>query len=1155
MNTWGNADCAFCSSSCSPISRTSNYRMSPSFVDNISRSPYFPRRIPFVSPSAESIKALQHQVQQLKDENNNLRGQINNNTKAISDILSSASSRMMSDSPANRNDGRFFSSSDELEALKRKNDEIEIENKVLNSQIQRLFISASDYFDENVNSMDSLLRMFRNTPKSERKPPRKENEKGSTSSQIIRYQKKLQSLENRLAQAQKSNFPMIEDNEYAINEIPDKKQQKHIESNSGSSSSDDNDIQMSEEKSHEENEDSIQNSGPNSELPTDLPPNPIEQQSINLDKMHPEDLQQDQTGKNTSVQSTPEKKEDASNKSSSAQSTPEQNDHKSNKSSSIKEDIDKVSDENNSSTPFEQNQNINEIIESSEKDSNKENSQETLEEDKEYSKSQEEQETTENINQIVQNSSQEIHELSQLEYSDQHSKDSSLLAEHESQKNEDHSSSSTKEKKESNSSSGTNQESNPSIENHSNNSYYCEESDHSQKKLYYYERDSSALNSTKGSQNLFSNSCSDSRSNLSQISVNQNKIEIGNLNIFEKTADDNEIVKSSDASDLETLKVVHEETVKEMQTLRKAFFQKNDSSINDEIKKYKETILQFQDENMNLKQKIENMKTKKQMARVEIKSSKETISILEERIEELNKHFDEVNEEIESMRNRFQEEKDEEKKNEEIPIPAIVFDCKKFDQELKSKVQAIASNQSYSNFIKIQSVLNTVCLFFLNKIDEKDKKNQADKQLYQTAQKALEDKLNAIEMEKIPELNRLLKDTAQKLIDANKEIVCMKQEETNERAKTASRIKKERRENKKLLKLISELQNENETFKVKTESLKQEIMLKDTVITQIDDKKEALLQELNEYNQSNQELVRKLQVLQDANQVLSEEKVTMIEKLKKAKAKKLSRLEEYKVEKANMQMQIDQIKAEQDETMQQKQTQNIQQSKLKDDQISDLKNIIEKNRNDFEEKEKKYIQKIKTLEDQLAQQKNQNTKFADFKKQIEEKQKTIDSYKNTIATMQNQCKGHRSDLKKVAKELIKERKLRSELEQSKQDAEILIQKHDLENQRLKDKVDKLTKQNDDLIKSQNSIQSQMTGKVAMINKQYQTELYNLTKYISNAFTEGHVSHDPKGARRILEDIHSELVKLREADRKIRMIARIDDNISTADGIAFRLLQS
>ncbi|OHT15301.1 hypothetical protein TRFO_14206 [Tritrichomonas foetus] len=1014
--------------------------------NNSKKSPKIELKDPSNQADYNVVRELHNQINNLKTENQILKEKIRANTKAvydltsdIKDIQNSKSSKSINQTnDENQNQNQI--ESDEFDNLKQNYDDLEIENKILNAHLQRVFISASNFFNENIQNVETLVYLFEKATNEEiqnkiRKSPSKGNNNNNS-----KYYKKAKELKLKLIEAQKTNARFIEANQQMVKNYEDKIKQLKDQNN---------EIINKQSKNIEELTNSLEairiSRSPIRKSP--MKENPLDVTEIHVSKIN----------------------------------------------------LNEEEDENEYS--------MNNII---------------IEED-----------------------------------------DESEVYFDEKPKTKNHRNKVKQSKK-------ANSKKNDNLE-----KYYFE--DESNININYYERDSSFLNNRQDSQNndssdeSYENSDDQSPKSIqkstkshtnddeSQIILVIDMLEYFdfavNLNeddLFENNQDFDELSRLE--ADYEALTMIHEETVKEVESLRDALYEKTSKSVEAEIKSMKEQNQKYSIENTQLKQEIEKIQIDYKKANDERNTANKKVENLENIINDLQDQLNDANDELETAEKELKKIKDEEKKksNHESNsiLPAVVFECKKFSPELRESVKEVASNRSLSNVVKIQMILNMVCASFENKIEENKIQQQIDIENCQNYQKVADELLVKYEKEKVPELNRLLKETAQKLIDANKEILALKQKSSKESAKSHAKYEKERKETRKLKKCV--------------EILKKESTEKDAKIVQNEKLNKENEEQISNLSSSVQQLKCDLKTLQIRHQALTEEKDEIYEQLMNEKNIKKAVEAKWGKEKSSMKKQISQLRENRPNSISNTSNRNNEGNDVNHSMISmsehsqiveTLKDTINRTKKDEMHKDMEYQSKISSLQNQIHILEEESTREKSKNQtQLNEMQKTIENYKNTFIDMQKQCEVHRNDLKKVTHELTQENLKRRKFEQSAFDLETYKQKYDIELQFLHEKIDRLSKQNEELLESNRQIQNANDQKVSELIRKNQTEQVKFLKLISDVFYETQTSPDQESITYMIENAHNELVKLRESDRKIREIIEIDNDLSTLEGIELFLMQ-
>lgn len=650
--------------------------------------------------------------------------------------------------------------------------------------------------------------------------------------------------------------------------------------------------------------------------------------------------------------------------------------------------------------------------------------------------------------------------------------------------------------------------------------------------------------------------------------------------IKEKDEKDKEMMsneKQKCISELESIKVLQSETAKEVDTLRKALFEKqSDQNLLDQkkrcIRQLKVDVNSLQKTISNLQNENENLKTERE----KFMRANEQLGL---KAEEVKKALAKSNIENQSLKEDIDDLKTELKRNTKTVddfISLNSFNCSEFPQDLANKISEIVSNTVLSINSKISQSFSEITSYYNQKleslrnelndqmIDKQDISNELKNLILNLAiALGVQNKLETENTTYLVEETKKIRDQLANCQRVNKE-----QEEMIQQIKSSvgpcyngcdfnqpncnlnpNVIYRIEEINTKLTQALSNcecqkkktqkykriLNSERKVFQIEKIRLEKELLEKNQEIT-------TLQSECKIFSKQKEEISKKYNQVKEQNIQLKYESEIMKKKyddeIEAIQNKYASEKVQYEVQIRNM---IDE-KHKNNET-------HFIANKDQESVIAALNNTIETQKKMIDVKNEEMKKLVKETDKKV----NKIKVACDT-----EKQQLIESYTNTIRELQSQCEKHRSDLTLLSSEVSranskteklrkKNRKLLFELTEKKHEIDKLIESKSRDDQ-LYECSSKATMA---------AIENRFMNQINEMEKRQEAEkkrIFNIAAEEMNDFANGSESLNEKQFRKMIKQAGDEIRRLKENEATIKNMLSSTNCDTTVEAVAHILFK-
>jgi len=653
-------------------------------------------------------------------------------------------------------------------------------------------------------------------------------------------------------------------------------------------------------------------------------------------------------------------------------------------------------------------------------------------------------------------------------------------------------------------------------------------------------------------------------------SVQKKKNEIANqLSIKEDTCNKLIISLEKEKGEHNSLKSIHNETINELETLRKAFYslksskQKNSEIIQKkEMNSQKAALIQLEKKVEALKKHTYEIQMEKEKSDTYAQETHTLYENSESENRQLKDKIDHLNAEIIELNKKFDEKPT---LTEEDLIPKASWYYSEFDQSLTSALEKVLSNDSLHPSSRLQSVLKTIYRHYSRIIDSRNQDYQALLQEHKSLQDFMKEFLieisislsgKSMSFEEFVQsgwksIITQISTMTNSLIDYRRKYDYL--QATHEQFKShfgsisenngdfSSQIAQASRHMKTLETKIQEMTKKNKVLKGAIK----------TIESDFSKTNETLQISTNEFNNTSRALQNEIKTLKDTNNSLKLNNRTLQEQLDET-ASRLSSLEE------------DSKRAQSDYQKNQDTERNMFQQRYKDDvnKIINELNSAQTLISSYEEqvtKQSKAICSLKANLDEKEKELDEARIESDTMQKVMlerfeiEKQNLSETYENAILDLKNQCNSHRQDLSKLSSQLVSSDNRIKELKSN-----ILQLKRD--NSKLEKEISTLVEQNDrdrklceaEIRGATIQAESAYSMKLNEIKSKWESEKRRLLSFTADEFKlffNPQETMDERSFKSLISRAKEEISRLSKMDAAIRRMVGAAPRQPTEDAVA------
>lgn len=607
------------------------------------------------------------------------------------------------------------------------------------------------------------------------------------------------------------------------------------------------------------------------------------------------------------------------------------------------------------------------------------------------------------------------------------------------------------------------------------------------------------------------------------------------------------------------LQVVHQETVKEIDSIRKSLHtketaqQKKEKTIERrELKQQRAQISVLTKTVESQKQEIYETNVQNESKQRQIDQQNSEINHLQSKISEMTQESDSLKDEIHSLRSEIASKPD--LKPEDL-LPSSCWRCSDFDQELCKIVDRIGANNLMHPQSKLQNAFKEICKYFHKLIADRDvalneayKNEQAIETIVHqfSVNASIALGIKPITYEEFLNNSNILLNHIKNKVEAL---------EADERRIAEFVQNCERFAEIFGTNSIDEAKQDLDSIKSQLASKTKKLKASRNKFAEYSQVAQKDIEELtNTSEQLNNNLTKTTKMLQDSQELsaklkkeLQSTKNELQDALTHAEEREAQLLEEHEKEMNELSSIKQSIESELNSKLQTINDDLLQaknDNEEKDALISALRKALSS--------QKQTITEQKQEIDQLTQ--NWQEEVADLnKKYTNDKTQLIESYEKAVAEITAQCDMHRGDVQKISLELANEVKknqkakefilnLRKEKAKLENEMKLLVEKTDREI--------KLTQTSAKAHVLAN--ESKLNTQIAELKTKMQNSQRKLYAFIADTFRQYYSAQDgldDKNVRMIISKAKSDIDRLQNIDASIRRLIGADGNQTTDDAVA------
>ncbi|OHT10998.1 hypothetical protein TRFO_19491 [Tritrichomonas foetus] len=655
----------------------------------------------------------------------------------------------------------------------------------------------------------------------------------------------------------------------------------------------------------------------------------------------------------------------------------------------------------------------------------------------------------------------------------------------------------------------------------------------------------------------------------------------GQLQKSQQHCNDLDLALSRAKNDFSALSIVHQDTMSELEMMRKALHEKE--SVKDRADK-KLMRREFQAQKalaQNLAAQVDSQKEQLNEISLANQQALHTIDTQHTTILDLKQEIAQSNDTIQKLRDELISTQAELDNKQEITpdqlIPSSAWSCSAFSSELNTSINMIARNPSLQVSSKIQNVYKIIAKYYDDIIAERDATIESAYNENQKASNAINQFLInlsiALELEPITFNDFMVKHSETKVIDTIKEIrTChtdlkRKNEQLLQGIDVVNRAFNICALNNDGTCNISEIETQINCFKCQHSTAADQLAKRTKKYRELASALKAHKKKAGTEAEDANALIRRLKSqvedLQKQNEELSQGSQKMKWELQTAKAKLTDQQQAHEEITEELKERIETLEkdaayekakaeAEYNAHIQTATVQNVNNSDAISqyvDQISMLKKSLEMQKATIKEKEGEITR--------LAVG-NENIQHDDEAKYASERKQLVSGYEKAVAELRAQCEAHRADVEKMAKALAatekklkqaKESILQLKKDKLKSDNDFKSQQEQYERQKkLAETASKVA-----ILNAQTDFNSKLDEERAKIEEE-RRRLYNTIADSFKQFTVTHETLNEKSFKQTIFKARDEISRLTAMDAAVRRIVNADRYQKTDDAVAQAVLK-
>ncbi|EAY09668.1 hypothetical protein TVAG_060440 [Trichomonas vaginalis G3] len=631
------------------------------------------------------------------------------------------------------------------------------------------------------------------------------------------------------------------------------------------------------------------------------------------------------------------------------------------------------------------------------------------------------------------------------------------------------------------------------------------------------------------------------------------------------------ISHEGDKNNLKSLQIVHEQTVKELETVRTSL--RTRDQVPKKCQKCKD-YHRIENENNSLKAVVEKLEKSTFEAHLSNEKLKQELSDSQEKLKEQEKQILSLEEKNRDLQNDTKEMEAKissfvEKKDEDFMPPSVWTNCN-FDDTLNRQIQKIANNEQLSSQSKLQNIYKQIEKYiYRNTLEMKEQVNNSSlemeklfdltKDFFVSLCISLYDepisfdefltnnttKTKVIETvrelrNKITELLRqnesvksvfrtlchFYKVDEEDFVESTKRIMAFHDDEVAAHNKIKEKLINIKKSSKEM---IDQLKSDNQQLSLNFDHLKDDYEDLKTENNKLQDQNKQMKKEIEKMKETNQLLNDKVEDLEEINQEMKENNEKMINNEKQ----KLE--EQYKEEIQENESQINDL---------------TQTNEKLNNELQNMKKLHSVFVDSSKEKEEENEKKLKVLQKSIAEKE---------KRFEEEKNSIIKSYEQGNEELKKQCDEHREDVIRLSKEIsCKEKMIREmkdkfiELQRNKKSLEHQIKTNEEEMERER----KIKEAEISSIKSE--FDSRISSEINKVKEDFMRDQRKMISYVVDRFRTNYnanTSIDERSLRMTVNKAANELEKFHQSDERIRRLIGARPSQSTEDAVAQAIIQT
>ena len=627
-------------------------------------------------------------------------------------------------------------------------------------------------------------------------------------------------------------------------------------------------------------------------------------------------------------------------------------------------------------------------------------------------------------------------------------------------------------------------------------------------------------------------------------------------------------------NELQALKTVHNETVAEVETIRKALHAKDDRKDKKQERMQKKEQQKQKASLINLEKKVELLKQQNYEQQLEKESIAHTnkeqatkIKTLEQEIADLKADKAQMQSELTESLQKLNTKKT---LTEEDFIPQAAWSCGEFEPQLSQEIEKIGQNSSLAASSKIQHIYKTINKYYDSKIKQTQTAlddNFANTQKLQANMNdflvsltiTLSDQAVTLEQFLNEGLGQEIITTAanlrSSLSDARRQAECLQaivdtftaHFGTNDCGDVIAQIQAVRNQLEQKQAKLSIRNKQCRALKEELGETVQKLTTLEVTSKQTEEELKDKVLSLTKTNTEHQTTITKLKTeLKQVKDSLAETS----SKLETIEQEYSEQAEEYNNEKAAI---VAELEAQHQEI----------ENNLKN-QIDSLNATLAENEQQITRFKKAIcLQKTAIAErdnqiQQLKEENESNIESLTTRSEIEKKQ-LIESYENAVKEITDQCNAHRSDVEKLSAELAKNEKRVKEAKVAVLKSRREQTRLEKENKAMEEQIAREKKLNENALKNALiSAQTTFNSKINDVKTKADDEKRKLIAIAATEFSQffdASETIDERSFKALIVHAKDELERLTKSDNAIRRMINITGKQTTDDAVAQLLMES